>query len=138
MMNRLNLWTPPSGSDITVLPTGRWWDAVRASAAVGEHALRLLGPESGAVIQDRHGPLYWLVRTGTADRWDVRQVRVLGTASGVASYLGVPPAHRTTRPGTHWRIPIGPDRYLTDAALLRGALMLAAGADCGQDEGARP
>ena len=133
-MNRPSLWTPPSGSDITVLPTGRWWDAVRASATVGEHALRLLGPESGAVIQDRHGPLYWLVRTGAADGWDVREVRVLGGAAGSACYLGVPPAHRTARPGTHWRIPIGPGRYLTDAALLRGALTLGAIAEIGPGE----
>ncbi|MFI0778041.1 hypothetical protein [Streptomyces sp. NPDC021212] len=130
-------WTPPNGSDITVLPTGRWWDAVRASAAVGEHALRLLGPESGAVIQDRHGPLYWLVRPGTAEGWDVRDVRVLGAGVGAASFIGVPPVHRTARPGTHWRVPVGPGRYLTDAALLRGALALAAGAECGTGEVAR-
>ncbi|WP_245606324.1 hypothetical protein [Streptomyces himastatinicus] len=64
-------------------------------------------------------------------------MRVLGGAASVASYLGVPPAHRTTRPGTHWRIPIGPGRYLTDAALLRGALVLAAIAELGSGEVAR-
>jgi hypothetical protein len=89
---------------------------------------------TSAVVQDRHGPLYWLVRTGAADGWEVREVRVLGGAAGVASYLGVPPAHRTGRPGTHWRVPIGPGRYLTDAALLRGALVLAVDAEFGQGE----
>ncbi|MFF7652838.1 hypothetical protein ACFZCY_23960 [Streptomyces sp. NPDC007983] len=127
MRFRAQRWTPPSGHELTVLPAGRWWDAVRAAEPVGERALKLLGADSGAVIQDRYGPLYWLVRPGTADGWEVRHVRVLGLSASTASYLGVPPAQRTTRPGTHWRVPVGPDRYLTDAARLRGALVAALG-----------
>ncbi|MFI0776907.1 hypothetical protein [Streptomyces sp. NPDC021212] len=56
----------------------------------GEGHAEAAGCRAGAVIQDRHGPLYWLVR-----------------------------------PGTYWRIPVGLDRYLTDAARLREALVLA-------------
>ncbi|MEU7244813.1 hypothetical protein [Streptomyces sparsogenes] len=130
-MTRALPWTPPSGPDVKVLPTGTWWDAVRASGLVGEYALKLLGDASGAVIQDRHGPLYWLVEPGSADGWDVRQVRVLGGAAARASYVGVPPAHWTGPPGIHWRIPVGPGRYLTDPALLHQALALAARAELG-------
>ncbi|MES4901881.1 MULTISPECIES: hypothetical protein [unclassified Streptomyces] len=101
---------------------------------VGEHALKLLGDESGAVIQDKHGPMYWLVMLGAAEGWNVRQVHVLGASLATASYIGVPPAHWTSRPGTHWRIPVGPGRYLTDARLLCGALVLAALAELGPAE----
>ncbi|EFL22441.1 hypothetical protein SSOG_02153 [Streptomyces himastatinicus ATCC 53653] len=129
---KFHRWTPPCGHELTVLPAGRWWDAVRATEPVGERALRLLGADSGAVIQDRYGPLYWLVRPGAADGWDVRDVRVLGLSTTTASYIGVPPGHRTTSPGTHWRIAVGPDRYLTDAARLRGALLAALGEEVGR------
>jgi hypothetical protein len=112
---------------------GKAWDAVRASARVGDYALKFLGQESGAVIQDRHGPLYWLVTPGAADGWKLQQVHVLSAATAEASYVGVPPAHWTTRPGTHWRIPVGPNRYLTDAALLCRALALAIVAELGSD-----
>ncbi|MGY0061601.1 hypothetical protein ACWY4P_34545 [Streptomyces sp. LZ34] len=134
MRTRALKWTPPSGHDVNVVKTGKWWDAVRSSASVGEHALGLLGAESGAVIQDKHGPLYWLVRPGAADGWNVRQVQVLGASTATASYVGVPPAHWTSRPGTHWRIPVGPGRYLTDAKLLHGALVLAILAELGPAE----
>lgn len=88
-------WTPPSGHDIKVVRTGEWWDAVRTSTTVGEHALRLLGRDCGALIQDNHGPMYWLVRPGAADGWDLPQVRVLGESTAEAGYIGVPPAlHR--------------------------------------------
>ncbi|ADI05314.1 hypothetical protein SBI_02193 [Streptomyces bingchenggensis BCW-1] len=107
---------------------------MRASGLVGEHALKLLGDESGAVIQDKHGPLYWLVEPGSAGDWDVRQMHVLGATTAGASYVGVPPAHWTGPPGIHWRIPVGPGRYLTDAALLRRALALAALAELGPAE----
>ncbi|WP_039937167.1 hypothetical protein [Streptomyces himastatinicus] len=132
MRIKFHRWTPPCGHELTVLPAGRWWDAVRATEPVGERALRLLGADSGAVIQDRYGPLYWLVRPGAADGWDVRDVRVLGLSTTTASYIGVPPGHRTTSPGTHWRIAVGPDRYLTDAARLRGALLAALGEEVGR------
>ncbi|MGY0061969.1 hypothetical protein ACWY4P_36460 [Streptomyces sp. LZ34] len=128
-------WTPPSGYDIKVVPTGKWWDSVRASVRVGEHALKLLGDASGAVIQDRHGPLYWLVAPGAADGWNVRDVQVLGASTAEASYVGVPPAHWTSSPGTYWRIPVGPDCYLTDAQLLHGALTLATLKELGPVQG---
>ncbi|MER7788140.1 hypothetical protein [Streptomyces sp. NPDC097640] len=135
MTTRALKWTPPSGYDVKLVPTGTWWDAVRASATVGEHALKLLGDESGAVIQDRYGPLYWLVAPGAADGWDVREVQVLGASTAEASYVGVPPAHWTSGPGTRWRIPVGPDCYLTEAELLHGAPALAALDELGPVEG---
>ncbi|MCD9591499.1 hypothetical protein [Streptomyces sp. 8ZJF_21] len=67
------LWTPPNTEDVEALPVGRWWDAVRAAPTVGERALGLLGDETGAVIQDKHGPCTgsspWApLRVGTCGR----------------------------------------------------------------------
>ncbi|MEU0838829.1 hypothetical protein ABZ370_05060 [Streptomyces sp. NPDC005962] len=52
MTTRALSWTPPNNADVEVLPVGRWWDAVRATADVGNRALEVLGEVSGAVIQD--------------------------------------------------------------------------------------
>ncbi|WP_413809378.1 hypothetical protein [Streptomyces sp. OE57] len=115
-------WTPPNKQVIEALPAGRWWDAVRAAPTIGERALQLLGDETGAVIQDKHGPLYWLVAVGTATSWHLRQVRVLTELTDESTYLGVPPAAWTKGPSTHWRVPLSADRYLTDAGRLWEAL----------------
>ncbi|MBL1112481.1 hypothetical protein JK364_08710 [Streptomyces sp. 110] len=115
-------WTPPNKQDIEALPAGRWWDAVRAAPTIGERALHRLGDETGAVIQDKHGPLYWLVTVGSAERWRLRQVRVLAELADESTYLGVPPAAWTKGPSTHWRVPLSADHYLTDAWRLWEAL----------------
>lgn len=115
-------WTPPPAVDVEALPAGKWWDAVRAAPTVGERALELLGDETGAVIQDKHGPLYWLVAVGSATSWHLRQVRVLTQLVDESTYLGVPPVSWTEGPETHWRVPLTADHYLTDAGKLWGAL----------------
>ncbi|WP_240812570.1 hypothetical protein [Streptomyces sp. DASNCL29] len=122
MTTRAAQWTPPNGPDPEALPAGRWWDAVRAPAAIGERTLAFLGTESGAVIQDRCDTLYWLITPGSAASWKLRQVTVLTANEGVATYLGVPPAHRLSRPGSYWRVPFRRARYLTDPWLLYKAL----------------
>ncbi|MFD8509919.1 hypothetical protein ACFV27_02050 [Streptomyces antimycoticus] len=91
-------WTPPPAVDIEALPAGKWWDAVRTAPTVGERALELLGEETGAVIQDKHGPLYWLVAVGSATSWHLRQVRVLTQLADESTYLGVPPVSWTEGP----------------------------------------
>ncbi|MCG0285204.1 hypothetical protein [Streptomyces sp. PSAA01] len=116
------LWTPSPAVDVEALPAGKWWDAVRAAPTVGERALQLLGDATGAVIQDKHGPLYWLVAVGSATSWHLRQVRVLTELADEKTYLGVPPVSWTEGPETHWRVPLTADHYLTDAGKLWGAL----------------
>ncbi|MEU1902532.1 MULTISPECIES: hypothetical protein [Streptomyces] len=124
-------WTPPPAVDVEVLPAGKWWDSVRAAPRVGERALELLGEDTGAVIQDKYGTLYWLIEVGSAENWCLRQVRVLTEMADESTYLGVPPISRTEGPGAHWRVPLSADRYLTDAFKLREALAAADRAELG-------
>ncbi|ASQ95206.1 hypothetical protein [Streptomyces sp. 11-1-2] len=131
MTTRTLPWTPPNTEDVEALPVGKSWDAVRAAPTVGERALELLGEQTGAVIQDKHGPLYWLVAVGTATSWHLRQVRVLTELTDERTYLGVPPISRAEGPGTHWRVPLSADHYLTDAFTLWGALAEADRAEFG-------
>ncbi|MDT3396822.1 hypothetical protein RKE29_09230 [Streptomyces sp. B1866] len=106
-------------------PVGVWWDAVRVPASVGERALRLLGEQTGAVIADPPGiRLYWLIGTGAADAWDhgaLQPVHLLRAHS----FLVVPPAHRVTGPGVHWRLRPTADRRLTEPRALHTALRIA-------------
>ncbi|MEV5770065.1 hypothetical protein AB0L49_02175 [Streptomyces antimycoticus] len=125
-------WTPPPAVDVEALPAGKWWDAVRAAPTVGERALELLGDETGAVIQDKNGPLYWLVEVGSATSWHLRQVRVLTQLADESTYLGVPPVSWTEGHLTHWRVPLTADCYLTDAWKLWGALAEADRAEYGR------
>ncbi|MBL1120300.1 hypothetical protein JK364_49625 [Streptomyces sp. 110] len=84
---------------------------------IGEHALGVLGAQSGAVIKDRCNTLYWLIVPGAAATWNLYCVHVLGAVEGVATYLGVPPVDRLAPPGSHWRVPFTRDGYLTDPRL---------------------
>jgi hypothetical protein len=126
MMTRALPWTPPNTEDIELLPVGKWWDAVSAPTAVADRALELLGPDSGAVIQDEtYGKAYWLIGIDTARSWHMRQVRVLTELAGEGTLLGVPPTSWRADHMTYWRIPFGPDRYLTDTDHLARALRQA-------------
>jgi hypothetical protein len=120
-------WTPPPAVDVEALPVGKWWDAVSAPVAIGERALTALGQASGAVIQDdAYGKAYWLIGVGAARSGHLRQVRVLTELADETTLLGVPPAHwRQDEHRTYWRIPLGPDRYLTDTRRLHDALKQA-------------
>lgn len=122
-------WTPPASDAVEVLPAGRWWDAVHVPAPIGEHALDLLGDNSGAVIEDTHGTtLYWLIPPGTDTPPGLARlpgVHVLGGGLREAVFLGVPPVHRTTKPGTYWRIPLTAERYLTAPVALGRAISAA-------------
>jgi len=128
-------WTPPRGSDVEMVKVGPHWDVLRAPAEIGERALELLGDASGAVIAD-YGLMYWLIPAGHAQGWGrIREgVHALGAQGAEVTYVGVPPAHWRGGPRLHWRVPVGPDRYLTDPGRLREALVRAIAA--GPAEGA--
>ncbi|WFB10830.1 hypothetical protein LRS74_30130 [Streptomyces sp. LX-29] len=114
-------WRPPSSGEIETQPAGRSWDAVRVPSLIGVRALTLLGDDSGAVIADAHGAVwYWLVAPGAASDWTLCRVLSAG------SYVAVPPAHRTGGSGLHWRVAPEPCDYLTDPGRLHSALLAAA------------
>ncbi|UGY92629.1 hypothetical protein [Streptomyces gobiensis] len=95
---------------------------VRVPRWLGALALPRLGEDSGAVIEDGFGRVwYWLIPPGTADGWELRHVVVLGETCHVA----VPPQWFTEGPGLRWRVPLAPGRYLTDPELLHKALTAA-------------
>ncbi|WP_230992603.1 hypothetical protein [Streptomyces endocoffeicus] len=128
-------WAPPGGADVRMVQVGPHWDAVRAPEALGERALGLLGGATGAVIAD-YNLMYWLIRPGAAQHWQrIRQVQTLGTGRVETSYIGVPSIDRTSGPYLHWRVPLGPGRYLTDANRLREALVRAVVAELGIEIG---
>ena len=130
-------WTPPRGSDVEMVKVGPHWDVLRAPAEIGERALELLGDESGAVIAD-YGLMYWLIPAGHAQHWrGLQQVQALGAHGAEVTYVGVPPVDWRAGPRLHWRIPVGPDRYLTDAARLREALVRAIAAEPAEGATAR-
>ncbi|WP_431772171.1 hypothetical protein [Streptomyces cucumeris] len=110
---------------------GKHWDAVRVSPPVAERGLNLLGDDTGAVIQDQRGTLYWLIAVGSAASWHLRGTRVLCELADEATYLGVPPVDWCEGPRIHWRVPLGPDRYLTDTRALWEALAAADHAELG-------
>ncbi|MFI0734547.1 hypothetical protein ACH4S9_36975 [Streptomyces sp. NPDC021225] len=127
-------WTPPRGNDVEMVEVGHYWDAVRAPKAISERTLDLLGKQGGAVIAD-YSTMYWLISPGSAHYWQpIRQVQVLATTTAELTYMGVPPGHCRKGPGLHWHIPVGPNRYLTDAEQLRQALLLAAVVEFGSGE----
>ncbi|GAA0958557.1 MULTISPECIES: hypothetical protein [Streptomyces violaceusniger group] len=114
-----------------MVEVGPHWDAVRAPVEIGERALELLGGATGAVIAD-YAQMYWLIPPRSAQYWRrLPAVQALGAAS--ISYIGVPPISHTAGPVLHWRVPLGPDRYLTDSPLLRGALAQVVAAEFGPD-----
>lgn len=128
MNTRAEPWTPPTGMAVVAIRAGEHWDAVKVSAELGNRALARLGDASGAVISDGHDmSLYWLLRPGAADGWNLPHVRVLGGAGGQIHYVPVPGTARTARPGPHWRVPHAYNRHLTDGDTLRAALTAAAG-----------
>ncbi|AGP56200.1 hypothetical protein [Streptomyces rapamycinicus] len=118
-------WTPPANCSVQMLPAGRWWDAVQAPRALGEHALRLLGDATGAVIDDPRGKrLAWLIAPGASDPWDMTWLPGI-ELRGQATYVHVPAVEQTEGPGVHWRVPLAPGRYLTEPAYLLTVLQMA-------------
>ncbi|WFB09469.1 hypothetical protein LRS74_22300 [Streptomyces sp. LX-29] len=119
-VNTPHPWNPPHGPDIEAQPAGRWWDAVKVPSLIGQRALALLGGNSGPVIEDTYGAVwYWLVAPGVAGDWTIQRVLSLG------AYVAVPPVERTYGPGPHWRVVPAREGRLTDAGRLHSALRTA-------------
>ncbi|MCX4575592.1 hypothetical protein OHB41_20850 [Streptomyces sp. NBC_01571] len=103
----------------TLQDAGADWDAIRVTRSTGLTVMEILGSRCGAVVDDPvTTSLYFFVRVGTAEVWDVDTTRPLGEGSTVA----IPPTRRTEGPGPHWRMCPGEDRWLTDADALKAAL----------------
>ncbi|MFE1956723.1 DUF6415 family natural product biosynthesis protein [Streptomyces sp. NPDC059479] len=116
------LWTPPTGTTVEMVPVGRYWDAVRVRSYIGERVIERMGANSGAVIEDWHGQvLYWLIPLGAADAWDLPLSAVVPLS--VATFLSVPPVSYTgEEKRLRWIVPLTATRYLTDPVLLHDAL----------------
>ncbi|MEE4597602.1 hypothetical protein V2J94_37970 [Streptomyces sp. DSM 41524] len=129
-------WTP-CGNDIEMVEVGIHWDAVRAPVTLGERALELLGTATGAVVAD-YGSMYWLIRRGTPQYWRrLPRVQALDSSGARTAHIGVPPVTHTTGPRLHWRMPVGPEQYLTNSTQLRKALAQAVIDELGMDEDGR-
>jgi hypothetical protein len=132
---RAAAWLPPdspSDASIALRAAGVHWDAIRVPLQIANRTLETLGTGSGAVICDPREPcLYWLVPAGTTTGWDTPHTRPLGETQ----YVVIPSAGHLTRPGPHWLIPPTGSQYLTDPALLRGAIESAIVAALGPRDG---
>ncbi|CAM5688925.1 hypothetical protein SANTM175S_00743 [Streptomyces antimycoticus] len=84
-------------------------------------------PSSRTSTAPSTGSSRWVPLTS----WRLRQVRILTELTDESTYLGVPPISRTEGPGTHWRVPLSAEHYLTDAFKLCGALAEADRAELG-------
>ncbi len=115
-------WVPPAGPAVELVAAGRYWDAVRVRADVGERVIKRLADTSGAVIQDSYGSVfYWLVTPGAADAWDLPPEQVVPL--GVATFVAVPPPQFTDESRRlRWIRPLTVSRCLTDPTLLHDAL----------------
>ncbi|MFF3689482.1 hypothetical protein [Streptomyces sp. NPDC002187] len=119
MINRVPQWVQLCDREVQALPAGQWWDAVRVPLSLGVRALEYLGGDARAVIKDDYGSiLYWLIRKGSADHWQLPQVQVLGQNCHVA----IPPQHRTSGPGLHWHVLATREGYWTSTERLHSAL----------------
>ncbi|QKW51293.1 hypothetical protein [Streptomyces buecherae] len=131
-------WSPPAGGDVVLLPAGCQWDAVRTSTAIADAAFQILdGTENcAAIIDPRTGWVYWLLPPGALAEfahWERLEQHVSLIAAGDGThYVGVPPSHRRTGPGLHWRITgEWSGRYLAQpyylGAVLTSAVVFAHG-----------
>jgi len=102
------------------------WDIIGVPRIWGRRVLESLGTDTGAVIEDTLGGprLFWFIGCGRAAAWQLPQgqgVEVLGEGCRVA----IP--GRLSGGQVSWRVLPAPDRLLTDAALLRAALLAVLG-----------
>jgi hypothetical protein len=112
-------WQPPQRGRLELVSCGQAWDAVKVPGRIGESVLARLGEETGAVIEDPRGHVwYWLVLPGAPDNWTECGAECLGTAA----YVVAPPADRTEGLGVRWRVPLSSEHYLTEASALQEAL----------------
>lgn len=117
----------PIGDEPELCSAGEWWDAIRATEAVGRRAIEILADAEdavGPVILEPEGPeprMYFLVPTGAAARWEEPGTVPLGQKCHVL----VPHSGATEPPGLHWHVFPHSPRALTSPEALRRALSKA-------------
>lgn len=122
-MNTLAGGWMPSCRSVSLLPAGKWWDAVKVPRAIALEALEQLRDETGAVIEDPWScTFYWLVPAGRATTWQfskTAQIKVLGDTT----HIVVPGPECTV--GPQWRVPPTGSSALTNPEKLHDALARA-------------
>lgn len=122
-MNASTLDWLPVGSSVSLLPVGKWWDAVKVPGPMALEALVRLRGESGAVIEDPWADIYyWLVPVGKASTWAMPTAAKIAVLSDCA-HLVVPGARCTA--GPRWHIPPSGSSLLADPTKLHNALARA-------------
>lgn len=113
----------PEGTRIVA--AGVDWDAVKVVRSFGLQALDRIG-EPGAVVVDPNAAepvLYFLVRPGSTEGWEVPQ----STALSITNHVTLPPCYRVTPPGPYWLTPPAEGRLHTNVNALRAALEAVTG-----------
>ncbi|WP_143688563.1 hypothetical protein [Streptomyces barkulensis] len=88
-----------TAGDLTLVPCGGRWDAVKVPRWIAVQALKQLKGKHGAVIVDpRERALYFLVPPQSTSGWTVQYTSPLSTAS----YVAVPPSSKESGPGVYW------------------------------------
>lgn len=118
-------WMPPENT-ISVVPAGRWWDAIVVPQQRGLDVLEVIDHETGHVTgpvvwdQNSTSPrLYFLVPLGTTATWQMEGTQALGAGC----FVGLPGWTTLEPPGLFWLCPPDPDDV---DALVDPALLLAA------------
>ncbi|TGB13882.1 hypothetical protein E2651_07670 [Streptomyces sp. MZ04] len=96
------------------------WDAIKVVRSFGLQALDRIA-EPGAVVVDPSAAapaVYFFVRPGTTDGWNVAQ----STALSVTNHVTLPPESRVMPPGPYWLTSPADGRLHTDTATVRAAL----------------
>ncbi|ARQ71122.1 hypothetical protein CAG99_21920 [Streptomyces marincola] len=111
----------PSGFG-AILPSGRWWDAVRVPSFVGTRAVGVLRERSGPVVEDQFArTMTWFVPAGATAGWDAGLLGVQILGRGLALLVPAADALDSRRFVVWWAIPPNAT-CLTDPDALRGAL----------------
>jgi hypothetical protein len=114
----------PIGRSMSLLPAGKWWDAVKVPRTIALEALGRLAGEAGGVIEDPWADIYyWLVPAGEASTWELPKASRI-TVLGDTAHVVVPGPECTE--GPRWRIPPTDSNALTDPARLHDVLARAA------------
>lgn len=101
------------------------WDAVKVVRSFGLQALDRIR-EPGAVVVDPNAAapaLYFFVRPGATEGWDVPQ----STALSITNHVTLPPSYRVKPPGPYWLTPPAEGRLHTNVNTLRTALEAVTG-----------
>ncbi|MEV5506003.1 hypothetical protein [Streptomyces orinoci] len=120
-------WLPQPGV-LDSIPAGRWWDAIAIDGplgiAVAEQLVRNTGDDTGPIARDPLGPrprTYFLVLTGTADRWCEPGTVPLGEGC----YVVLNGTLDADREAVHWVVRPRLPELLVPQRQLRAALSAA-------------